>query len=133
MPQEPFRVSVRVSNRTTGLEETVDALVGGGTAVSIMPASLLRRLEIEPDRTMHFRSDDGGRVELPVGHAYFSVEGAEGSAMVVFGPEHRCELGTNTLSDLLLEPDSATQSLSGLLGLGLLPGIVFIEEDGPGN
>ncbi len=133
MPQEPFRVSVRVSNHSTGLEETVDALVGVGTAISIMPASLLRRLGIEPERTMHFRSDDGGRVGFPVGHAYFSVEGAEGSALVVFGPEDRSELGTNTLSDLLLEPDPATQSLSGLLGLGLLPGIVLIEEDDLGN
>ena len=129
MPQEPFRVSVRVANHSTGHEEKVDALVGGGTAIAVMPASLLHRLGIEPERTMHFRSEDGKRVEYPVGSAYFTVEGAEGSAMVVFGPEDRCELGTNTLSDLLLEPDPAKQSLSSLLGLGLLPGIVFMGDD----
>ena len=129
MPEYPFRVSVRVANHVTGAEETVEALVGGGTAVAVMPASLLHRLGIEPERSMHFRSEDGRRVEYPVGNAHFSVEGAEGPAMVVFGPEDRCELGTNTLSDLLLEPDPTAQSLSSLLGLGLLPGVVFMGDD----
>ena len=81
---------------------------------------------------MHFRADDGGRVEFPVGHAYFSVEGAEGEAMVVFGPEGRCELGTDTLSALLLEPDPTAQTLFPVMGLGLLPGI-FLMGDDPSN
>ncbi len=125
---ETFTISVQVSNSESGVEETVDALVGGGTAIAVMPASLLHRLGIEPERTMHFRSEDGKRIEFPVGNAHFSVEGAEGSGMVLFGPEDRCELGTNTLSDLLLEPDPAKQSLSSLLGLGLLPGIAFMGD-----
>ncbi len=129
---ETFTVQVRVSDGESGVSETVEALVGGGMAIAVMPASLLRRLGIEPESSMHFRSEDGGRVEFPVGNAHFSVEGAEGPAMVVFGPEDRCELGTNTLSDLLLEPDPTAQSLSSLLGLGLLPGIVFMGDD-PGN
>ena len=130
---ETFTVPVEISCPHTGLSETVNALVGGGAAVTVMPASLLHRLGIEPERTMHFRSEDGGRVEFPVGTAHFSVEGAEGPAMVVFGPEDRCELGTNTLSDLLLEPDPTKQSLSSLLGLGLLPGVVFMGDGDPGD
>ena len=133
MAQEPFRVSVRVSGLESGLSATVDALVGGGGAIAVMPASMLHSLGIEPEETMHFRTEDGGRAELPVGQAWFSVEGAEGEAPVVFGPEDRCELGTNTLSDLLLEPDPAKQSVSSLLGLGLLPGIVFMGDYDPGN
>ena len=130
---ETFTVQVRVSDGESGLSETVEALVGGGNAIAVMPSSLLHRLGIEPERTMHFRSEDGGRVEFPVGYAWFSVEGAEGEALVVFGPEDRCELGTNTLSDLLLEPDPTKQSVSSLLGLGLLPGIVFMGDNDPGN
>ena len=78
---------------------------------------------------MHFRSDDGQRIELPVGHAHFSVQGAEGEALVLFGPEDRCELGTNTLSDLLLEPDPTAQTLFPVMGLGLLPGLFLFGDD----
>ena len=129
MPEESFRTSVRVANPLTGLSQSVDALVGGGTSVTVMPSSLLHGLGIEPERTMHFRGGDGGRVELPVGHARFSVEGAEGEAMVVFGPEDRCELGADTLSALLLEPDPTTQTLFPVMGLGLLPGIFLVGDD----
>ena len=95
----------------------------------MMPTSLLSRLGVEAEKTMHFRTDNGGRVELPVGHAHFSVEGAEGEAMVVFGPEDRCELGTDTLSALLLEPDPTAQTLFPVMGLGLLPGVFFLGGD----
>ena len=130
---DTFTVSVQVSNCETGLHQSVEALVGGGAAIAIMPSSLLHRLGIEPDGTMHFRSGDGGREELPVGHACFSVEGAQGEAMVVFGPENQCELGTNTLSDLLLEPDPEAQNLFPVMGLGLLPGIILMGDGDPGN
>lgn len=129
MALEPFAVSVRVANHATGRSETVSALVGSGTSVAVMPSSLLHRLGIEPERTMHFRSEDGGRAEFPVGHALFSVEGAEGEAMVVFGPEDRCELGADTLSALLLEPDPTAQTLFPVMGLGLLPGIFLVGDD----
>ena len=127
---ETFTVPVEISSPQNGPSETVNALVGGGASVAVMPSSLLNRLGIEPERTMHFRGDDGGRVELPVGHAFFSVEGAEGEALVVFGPEDRCEIGTDTLSALLLEPDPTAQTLFPVMGLGLLPGI-FLLGDGP--
>ena len=129
MAEDAFRVSVRLANSQTGLGETVDALVGGGAAIAVMPSSLLHRLGIEPERAMYFRADDGGRVEFPVGHAYFSVDGAEGEALVVFGPEDRCELGSNTLSDLLLEPDPTAQTLFPVMGLGLLPGVFLVGDD----
>ena len=127
---DTFTVAVQVSNRESGLAETVDASVGGGAALAAMPSSLLHRLGIEPERTMHFRSDDGGRVEYPVGHAHFSVQDVEGDALVVFGPEDCCELGTNTLSDLLLEPDLQAGML--LPAIGLLPGIILLDEGDTG-
>ena len=133
MPEDAFTVSAQVGNRKTGQTETVDALVGSGNALAIMPSSLLHRLGVEPERPMHFRSDDGGRVEFPIGHAFFSLEGAEGEALVVFGPEDRCELGTGTLSVLLVEPDPTTQSLFPVMGMGLLPGLLFLGDDDPGN
>ena len=128
MASDAFRVSVRISGPESGISETVDALVGGGTAVAVMPSSLLHRLGVQPTETMHFRAEDGGRAELPVGHAHFSVDGVEGEALVVFGPEHRCELGTDTLSALLLEPDLTAQSLFPVMGMGLLPGMFLLGD-----
>ena len=129
MATDAFTVSVVVSNPETGLGETVEASVGAGGAMAVMPASLLHRLGIEPDDKMYFRADDGGRVEYLVGQAHFSVQGTEGIAPVLFGPVDRCELGTNTLSDLLLEPDMAKQSLIPVIGLGLFPGLFLAGDD----
>ena len=56
---QTFTVSVEVSCRESGLTQTVDALVGGGNALATMPSSLLHRLGIQPDETMHFRAQDG--------------------------------------------------------------------------
>ena len=128
---QTFTVSVQVSCRESALTQTVDALVGGGNALATMPSSLLHRLGIQPDETMHFRAQDGGRTELLVGHAHFSVQGVEVPARVVFGPEDRGELGTNTLSSLLLGPDPAMLCL--FPAMGLLPGIFLIGDEGLGN
>jgi hypothetical protein len=131
MPEDAFTVSAQVGNRKTGQTETVDALVGSGNALAIMPSSLLHRLGDEPEGTMHFRSEYGGRVEFPVGHVHFSVQGAEGTALVVFGPEGRCELGSNTLSALLLEPDLEAHLM--VPAIALLPTVIPVEEDVPGD
>ncbi len=101
--------------------------------MAVMPSSVLYGLGIEPDEKMYFRADDGSRAEFLVGHAHFSVEGAEGEAMVVFGPEERCELGANTLSDLLLEPDPSSHSLFPMMGIGLLPGVFLLGDGDPGQ
>lgn len=130
---ETFTVPVEITGPESGLSQTVEALVGGGGAMAVMPASLLHRLGIEPDDRMYFRAEDGSRAEYLVGHAHFSVQGAEGEAPVIFGPEDRCELGTNTLSDLLLEPDPASHSLFPVMGLGLLPGAFLLGDGDPGH
>ena len=126
MTTDTFRVSVEVSNHETGAKETVDAMVGSGTAIAVMPSSILRRLGIEPERTMHFRADDGSRVAFPVGHALFSVADVESPALVVFGPEDRCELGTNTLSALLLQPELEMGRL--VPAVALLPSLLLLDE-----
>ena len=48
MPEDAFTVSPQVGNRKTGQTETVDALVGSGNALAIMPSSLLLAWESNP-------------------------------------------------------------------------------------
>ena len=96
--------------------------------MAVMPSSLLRRLGVEPERTMYFRTDDGGREAFAVGHAFFSVDRAEGAAPVVFGPDDRCELGADTLSALLLEPDVEARAM--VPAIALLPTLLFLDDPG---
>ena len=125
---DTFRTPVELGNPANGLAETIDALVGGKTSLAIMPASLLSRLGIEPDGTMHFRTSDGERVELPVGYALFSVQEDTSVARVVFSPEDRYELGTNTLAALSLDADYDTQCL--VPAVAWLPSLLFADEPG---
>ncbi len=108
-----FRVALRVGNPRTGSSETVDALVDTGATYSMMPASMLRMLGIEPVRSRPFRIANGERVEYQTAMASFSAGGSEGEASVVFGPDGQYLLGATTLEELLLTVDP--------IGLRLVP------------
>ena len=100
-----FNVSLTVGNPTTGATETVSALVDTGATFSMIPASVLERLGIEPARPRRFRIASGERVEYQTALAYFETEGYEGEARVVFGPEGQFLLGATALEDMLLVVD----------------------------
>ena len=112
-----FRVPLQVSNPLTGQSEVVEAVVDTGAIDSVMPASLLRKLGIEPMRTVGFRTASGERVEYDVGIASFSAEGFRCNANVVFGPEEDPLLGATTLEQLYLAVDPRNQRLAPVEGL----------------
>ena len=80
-----FRVEVMLGNPYSAARETVAALVDTGSTFSVMPASLLRRLGIEPTRTRRLRLANGQVEERQTGMACFEVDGIDCEAMVVFG------------------------------------------------
>jgi clan AA aspartic protease len=112
-----FRVSLQVGNPFTGQTETVDAVVDTGAVDSVMPTSLLRRLGIEPVRSVRYRTASGERVEYEVGSAYFSAEGFRCIANVVFGPEDNPLMGATTLEQLYLAVDPRSKQLVPVEGL----------------
>ena len=112
-----FSVSLQVGNPFTDQSETVEAVVDTGAVDSVMPALLLRRLGIEPTRTRRYRTASGERVEYGVGRAYFSAEGEDCIANVVFGPEDTLLMGATTLEQLYLAVDPAQQRLVPVEGL----------------
>ena len=113
-----FRVPLQVGNPSTGQTEIVDAVVDTGAVDSVMPASLLRRLGIEPMRTVRYRTASGERVEYEVGSAYFSTEGFRCIANVAFGSEGAdALLGATTMEQLYLAVDPVTQRLVPVEGL----------------
>ena len=112
-----FRVAVTVGNPDSDARETVDALVDTGATFSVMPASLLRRLGIEPTRTRRLRFANGQVEERQTGMAFFEVDGIDCEAMVVFGPDDLHLLGATTLEALLLMVDPINKQLVPEVGL----------------
>ena len=101
-----FQVDVGVGNLEGGDLAPVRAVVDTGAAHSMLPASLMAQLRIQPDQELGFILADGSRVRYGYGFARFSIEGHERPAPVIFGPEDNCLLGASTLEifNLLVDP-----------------------------
>lgn len=112
-----FSVQMTVGNPNATARETVEALVDTGATFSVMPASLLHRLGIEATRTRRLRFANGQIEERQTGMAFVEVDGIDGEAMVVFGPENLYLLGATTLEVLLLIVDPINKQLVPEVGL----------------
>ena len=112
-----FNVTATVGNPHTAAREQVSALVDTGSTFSMLPADMLRRLGIAPTRTRRLRLANGQIAEYQTGMAYFEVDGIDGEAMAVFGPEDVYLLGATTLETLLLVVDPINQRLIPEVGL----------------
>ena len=106
-----FSVAVTVGNPAAAARETVNALVDTGATFSVMPASLLHRLGIEPTRARRLRFANGQVEERQTGMAFFEVGDMDGEARVVFGPEGLHLLGATTLEDLSFIVDPINKRL----------------------
>lgn len=100
-----FNVEMTVSPVDFSVGDRVVALADTGVTYSMIPASRLRRLGIEPYETVEFELADGEIAEYPTGWAGFSATGRRGLARVIFGPEDEYILGMTTLEDLGLMVD----------------------------
>ncbi len=106
-----FSVDLWVGNIFTDAGTTVSALVDTGATNSMLPASFLRELGIEPVESRTARVADGRRVEFQTAWARFSAQGRNAVARVAFGPEDECLLGATTLEDLGMVVDPVDQRL----------------------
>ena len=118
-----FTVQATVGNLDSAEQEQVAALVDTGSTFSAMPASLLRRLGIAPARTRRLRLANGQVEEYQAGTAFFAVNGRDGVAMVVFGPEDVYLLGATTLESLLFGVDPVNKRLIPEVGLLMWGGV----------
>jgi len=106
-----FNVDLWVGSLFAEEGATVSALVDTGATNTVLPASLLHELGIEPVETRFARVADGRRVELQTAWARFSVQGRNAVARVAFGPEGQYLMGATTLEDLALVVDPVDQRL----------------------
>ena len=106
-----FSVDLWVGNLFAEEGATVSALVDTGATNTMLPASLLHQLGIEPVEIRYARVADGRRVELQTAWARFSVQGRNAVARVAFGPEGQYLVGATTLEDLAFVVDPVDQRL----------------------
>lgn len=108
-----FSVKIQVGDLDGQISEEMDALVDTGTMMSVVPASTLRQLGINPVKSEVFERADGGeRVALDMGHANIRVQGKETISWVIFGDETGdVLLGAHTLAGVMLGVDESAQRL----------------------
>ncbi len=90
----------------------VELLVDTGATYSVLPSSLLKRLDIEPIRRVRLRLADGRTIEKPLGEIGIEIENIFVSATpVVFGEEGIYLLGSVTMEQLGVAPDPVERRL----------------------
>ena len=92
--------------------EKVEFLIDSGAIYSVVPSSVLERLDIKPLVTQEFRLADGTKIARKKGIALFKYGDRIGGADVIFGEaEDSVLLGAFTLEALGLSLDPLRREL----------------------
>ncbi|ODS34405.1 MAG: hypothetical protein SCARUB_00415 [Candidatus Scalindua rubra] len=87
--------------------EEVEFMVDSGAVYTLVPRSILEKLDITSHSKRTFILANGEKVERELGTAAFEYEGRRGDSLVIFGePEDTPLLGATTLEGfaLILDP-----------------------------
>ena len=107
-----FNWPFRISGMNGGPSREIEATVDTGAAYTTLPARLLRELGVKPTGQRRFLLADGRRVDLDVGRAWITIDGASEVTVVAFGEDDAPPLlGAYTLEGLGLAVDPTSQRL----------------------
>jgi clan AA aspartic protease len=107
-----FSVTIEIGDPQGQHFEPVDALVDTGASYTVVPRSLLARLDVTPYVRDTFVLADGRRAELDIGQTWVRVDARSVVTLVVFGDEGiEPLLGAYTLEGLRLAPDPVSRQL----------------------
>jgi len=107
-----FMMPIVVSHLTTGASVTLDMLVDTSTIYSRIPASILRRIGIEPRDREVVELVHGTWLTNDMGDVHLSLEGLTAPVPCVFGPEQEPPtLGRLVLESLSLKVDEEQRRL----------------------
>ena len=108
------KMKVRKSKRSKRFIEQ-DFLVDSGATFTVVPATVLKRLGIEPDDTQDFVLANGQRITRKLSDAYFELGEKGGYSKVIFGQRTDSRLlGILTLGILGLVLDPLKRELKPL-------------------
>jgi predicted aspartyl protease len=101
--------------RKSGKWESIELLVDSGAIYSVIPATVLRRLDVRSEGKEEFVLADGSRIIRRKGIAKFRYQGRVGGSDVIFGePGDSTLLGALTLEALGLSLDPLRRELKQL-------------------
>ena len=106
-----FYTDIAVGRDREGPFEPVTAMVDTGASYLMLPAKLLRKLEVEPTVESEFTLADGSKQRLPVGDVRVRIGPRETYSPVIFGPDDRFLLGAITLQIFGLIADTTHHKL----------------------
>ncbi len=113
-----FQVEVEIGDPQGEQFEGVSVLVDTGSTYTVLPRSLLERLNVEPTDRGRFRLADGRTIEEDIGQTWLRVNGKQVITLVVFGDEGAAPLlGAYALEGLLLGADPVGKRLVPVEGL----------------
>lgn len=92
-----FEVTIAVGHPDGGDLAPVSATVDTGAGHTMLPASFLTSLSIEPKDNRHFAIADGSEVLFGYGIARIAIDDREWPCPVIFGPDDQYLLGATTL------------------------------------
>lgn len=109
---ESFSYPIELSAGEGGRFESLRALVDTASSYSVVPATILSSLGVEPQWTGLFTSADGSQQEMPWAEVRIRVDGRERTTICVFGsPESVPTLSSYALAGLAMEVDLASRRL----------------------
>ena len=82
-----FAVALGVGDPQGRRYEEVEAMVDSGAAYTVLPASILEDLGVEPHEDRGFVLADGSRLERGFGRTWLSLDGRQEVSPVVFWDE----------------------------------------------
>ena len=107
---ESFSYPIELSAGDGGRFESLRALVDPASSDSVVPATILASLGVEPQWTEWFTAADGSRQEMSLAEVRIRVDGRERTIICVFGsPESVPTLGSYALVGLALQADPANR------------------------
>ena len=113
-----FQVEMGVGDPQGLRFEYVNALVDSGSTYNILPASLLRSLDVAVQRSGTFRLADGRLVQRELGQTWIQINEEAYVAPVIFGNDDAQPLlGAVTLEIFLLAIDPVQMQLVPVNGL----------------
>ena len=110
-------VTIEVGDMQGGRFEPVEVMVDTGSTFTTVPADLLRRLGVNPQRTMQVRLADGSVINDQVCDTVIRLEGQTFFTPISFGREGQPNLlGVVALETALLAVDPVEQRLVPTIG-----------------
>jgi predicted aspartyl protease len=106
-----FEVAIRVGHMVEGDLEEVSTMVDTGATDTVLPASLLQRLLVQPDSTVESLLANGDTITSDAGQARIAYNGFTRVCPVIFGGEGVYLLGATTLEILRLAVGPVNQEL----------------------